>query len=75
LAQFVTKLEIGCTNTIAVRRDKHIFQSAKDVVLIASNVLPENSPFYDLSEIKDGVVILEESLSMILRDKMFSLLF
>jgi len=42
--------------------DKSLFNADKDVLLIASYVAPEHSPFYDSMDLKDGIVILEENL-------------
>ena len=55
-------LPTDCENTVVVRVDKSVFSLDNDVLLIASYVAPENSPLYDTLELKDGILILEESI-------------
>ena len=62
VCKFVKQIQINCANTVAVRIDKSVFNADKDVLLIASYVAPEHSPFYDSMDLKDGIVILEENL-------------
>ena len=42
--------------------DKSVFNADKDILLIASSVVSEHSPFYDCMDLKDSIVILEENL-------------
>ena len=62
LSTFVKQMKTDCENTVVVRVDKSVFSLDKDVLLIASYVAPENSPLYDTLELKDGILILEESI-------------
>ena len=39
------------------------------MLLIASYVAPENSPLYDTLELKDGILILEESTLQIVQNE------
>ena len=52
-----------------VRVDKSVFSLDKDVLLIASLVAPENSPLYDTLELKDGILILEQSILQIVENE------
>ena len=56
------QIQINCANTVAVRIDKSVFNADEDILLIASIVASEHSPFYDCMDLKDGIVILEENL-------------
>ena len=67
--KFVKQIQINCANTVAVRIDKSVFNADKDVLLIASYVAPEHSPFYDSMDLKNGIVILEENLVQEIRDE------
>ena len=69
LSAFVKQMKSGCENTIVVRVDKSVFSLDKDVWLIVSYVAPENSPLYDTLELKDGILILEESILQIVQNK------
>ena len=52
-----------------VRVDKSVFSLDKDVLLIASLFAPENSPLYDTLELKDGILILEQSILQIVENE------
>ena len=69
VCKFVKQIQINCANTVAVRIDKSVFNADKDVLLIASYVAPEHSPFYDSMDLKNGIVILEENLVQEIRDE------
>ena len=62
-------MKTDCENTVVVRVDKSVFSLDKDVLLIASYVAPENSPLYDTLELKDGILILEESTLQIVQNE------
>ena len=62
LSEFISRVNIECDNTVAVKFKKSVFNSDKDIVLIATYVIPENGSLYDTMPIKDGIVNLEESL-------------
>ena len=69
VCKFVKQIQINCANTVAVRIDCSVFNAGKDVLLIASYVAPEHSPFYDSMDLKDGIVILEENRVQEIRDE------
>ena len=69
LSTFVKQMKTDCENTVVVRVDKSVFSLDKDVLLIASYVAPENSPLYDTLELKDGILILEESILQIVQNE------
>ena len=69
VCKFVKQIQINCANTVAVRIDKSVFNADKDILLIASYVAPEHSPFCDSMDLKDGIVILEENLVQEIRDE------
>ena len=74
--RYVTHVKINCENTIAVRVKKSLFNVDKDILIIATYVAPENSPLYKDNAQKDGIVLLEESLSEFLNGKdMYFLMF
>ena len=63
------QLKTDCTKTVVVRVDRSVFSLDKDVLLIASYVAPENSPLDDTLELKDGILILEESILHIVQNE------
>ena len=56
------EVNLNFGNTVCVRIDQSVFNSDKDVLLIARYVVPENGPLYDTLELKDGILILEEGI-------------
>ena len=62
-------MKTDCENTVVVRVDKSVFSLEKDVLLIASYAAPENSPLYDTLELKDCILILEESTLQIVQNE------
>lgn len=62
LEKFVSRINLECDNTIAVKVDKCVFDTNKDVIVIATYVVPEGGPLYDDKVVKDGILILEEAL-------------
>ena len=59
------QLKTYCANTVVVV----VVRVDKDVLLIASYVAPENSPLYDTLELKDSILILEESILQIVQNE------
>ena len=53
VCKFTKQIQIDCANTIAVRVDKSVFNANKDVLRIASCVVPEHGPIYDSMDLKD----------------------
>ena len=49
--------------------DKSVFEADKDVLLVASYVVPENSFLYDALELKDGILISEQSLLQVMQNE------
>ena len=62
LSNLVKEVNLNFGNTVCVRIDQSVFNSDKDVLLIARYVVPENGPLYDTLELKDGILILEEGI-------------
>ena len=46
-----------------------MFDADKDVLFVASYVVPENSPLYDTLELKDDILILEESVLRVMQNE------
>ena len=46
-----------------------MFEADKDVLLVASYIVPENSLLYDTLELKDGILILEQSLLQVMQNE------
>ena len=62
LEPYITEIKLDCDNAITLKLNKEVFGFSKDLVFVASYVVNEGGPLYDHSEIKDGVLLLEESL-------------
>ena len=75
LTAFVKQLKFDCENTVVVKIDSCVFNSDKDVSLIACFVAPKNSPLYETLEVNDGIQILEEKiLQAVQNEDLYSLL-
>ena len=69
LSKYVKEIDLHCENTCAVRVNKRVFNSDKDVLLVASYVVPEGGSLYKTIQGKDGILNLEESLVQFLRNE------
>ena len=59
---------VNCENIVAVGIDKSVFDADKDVLLVTSFVVAENSPLYSTLELKDSILILEETLLQVMQN-------
>ena len=62
LEQYVKEIHSDCGNAVAVRINKSLLKSDKDIVLVGCYIVPEGGPLYESTQLKDGIAILEESL-------------
>ena len=58
----VHQIRINCDNSVAIRIEKCVLGTTKDVLFIACYIPPEGSPAYDNKPIKDGIHNLEEAV-------------
>ena len=61
-AKFASQIRVECDNAVVVKINKCVFGLDKDVVLVACYIVPEGGPAYNLTELKDGILILEENI-------------
>jgi exonuclease III len=63
LSKFVKEIKLDySSNIIALQIDKTVFNLNKDVIVVACYINPDGSPAYDDYVIKDGILMLEETL-------------
>ena len=65
-SQYIKQIQIECNNALVIKLDKCLFNTDKDILLVACYVNPEGSPAYDTCPLKDGIVIIEESVLQLL---------
>ena len=61
-AKFASQIRVECDNAVVVKINKCVFGLDKDVVLVACYIVPEGGPAYNLTQLKDGILILEENI-------------
>ena len=61
-AKFVSQIRVECDFAVVVKINKSVFELGKGVVLVACYIVPEGGPAYNLTELKDGIQILEENI-------------
>ena len=62
LEKWVKEVSVECVNTVAVKLNKQAVGLDKDVLFLACYIAPEKAPLYSDSLVKDGVLLLEESV-------------
>jgi exonuclease III len=68
LEHFVEEIKLDCANAVAVKLNKRVLGTDKDIVLVGCYIVPEGGPLYNNTDLQDGIVILEESLLQVVHD-------
>ena len=58
------KLDFDCGNFILLIIDKSVFGLQKDVLYLCAYVPPEGSPYYNYSNVENGIGLLEDCLNV-----------
>ena len=56
-AKFASQIRVECDNAVVVKINKCVFGLDKDVVLVDCYTVPEGGPTYNLTELKDGILM------------------
>ena len=63
IRKYVKLLNVDYENVLALRIDKCVLKSPKDVLFICAYIPPEGSPFYSFFDVDNGVACLEDCLA------------